>query len=564
MNDNILNLQIFFDIAVSIGNSLDMDSMLNESIRVYLRKLNLSAAFLCEITKTSEDTYKPVPIYSIPEDPTLLLNGLKDKGYYPERMTRQEVQQFKTKMPYDFRHQSAYVYIFDLPKFGFFVLVKNGTPFNHETLLSLLQLNDKLANACRACTRQDAIKKYAVQLANEISERRQIEQELLTAKKVAEAASKAKTVFLANMSHEIRTPLNGILGMLEIMQSSPGSEECHEYLDTAVKSGKGLLAIINDILLISQIEAGELKIKETSFDLSSPLTLVSHLFHAQSAAKDVMINLNIDPSVPQWIASDEGRLRQILFNLVGNAFKFTDKGSINIQAWATPVPNFPERRHIIFSIQDTGVGISADKLLAVFDEFQQADATYSKKQAGTGLGLGICERLVEMMGGAISIHSEVGRGTEVQFSINCKIANEVFLEPQEKTSKNLSDLQPMTFLVAEDERVNRIVITRQLEQTGHKVILATNGKEAITKSRNPAIDCIIMDIQMPEMDGLQASASIRKEQLESHRSIPIIALTAYAMEGDRERFMHAGMDGYVTKPFEQDALAAELSRIFNL
>jgi len=390
----------------------------------------------------------------------------------------------------------------------------------------------------------------------DITELKTMAEELRVAMSEAKAASLAKNEFLANMSHEIRTPLNGLLGMLQILQLSELDAEQRDCLDTAVDSGRSLLQILNDILDLSKVESGKLELEAQPFELGELLESVVSVFRYQVEGRGLAIAWKIDSDLPRHFIADKGRLRQILFNLVGNAAKFTEEGSIEVEAYPLPLPGPDNRSRIFFSVSDTGIGIPDDKLDSIFDPFTQVDGSSTRKYQGTGLGLGIVRRLVTLMGGNVSVASEMGRGTSVAFTITAGNAAVDGARPAGVQSDGRSG--GFSILVAEDERINRVVVEQLLVRLGHHVVCVENGEEALEALRAGRFDCVLMDIQMPGLDGLATTRAIREDL---KLSLPVIALTAHAMKGDRERFLDSGMTGYVSKPFDLAELESELQRV---
>ena len=392
----------------------------------------------------------------------------------------------------------------------------------------------------------------------DITARKRIEAELTAALQAAEAANRSKSEFLANMSHELRTPLNGAMGMMQLLALGPLSGEQRDCVSTAVGCCRNLTQLLADILDLSKVEAGKMELFSERFDPAEIIENVRSTFRLQAEAKGLTLDARVHPSVKCEVLGDPVRLRQVLFNLVGNALKFTEKGAVTASVCALPrSPSGPCR--LLFSVTDTGIGIPEDKVSAMFGAFTQADGAHTRKYQGTGLGLHIVKRLVRLMGGTISVESEVGWGT----TIHCCLPFEAVETPaQDKVTKPRAQggFGPQRILVVEDERVNQIALCRILEHKGHTVDRAGNGEEALVKVARNEYDLIFMDIQMPVMNGVEATRRIRTtEGLGDKRHIPIIALTAHAMSGDREAFLAAGMSGYLAKPVDLDELDAVLA-----
>ena len=397
-----------------------------------------------------------------------------------------------------------------------------------------------------------------VGVSRDVTQRVETQIELEKAKEEALAASRTKSEFLANMSHEIRTPMNGILGMLQLLQSTSLDEKQRRYVDTALKSGASLLRLISDILDFSKIEAGKIELFPRRFNFHSFLQTVMRSCASLVDASLIDLRLRIEDQVPECIIADESRLQQILFNLLGNAVKFTASGSIQLRVTAKPiVANIFELGCIV---EDSGIGIPSSVRDQLFEPFVQADGSFQRKYKGTGLGLSIVKKLVNLMEGEITLHSREGYGTVVKFFFKAHVDT----QPEAVCSRlpeQSATLQPSRILVVEDEEINAMVISAMLKNQGHHVTLASNGREAIDLLPKAPYDCILMDIQMPEMDGLETAKAIREQSPRPCVDIPIIAVTAHAMKGDRENFLAAGMDEYITKPVDATALTETLRRV---
>ncbi len=396
-----------------------------------------------------------------------------------------------------------------------------------------------------------------VGLRIDISEAKRIEQELEEARQRAEIASHAKSTFLANMSHEIRTPMNGVVGMAELLMDGPLGEEQRLYAETIRSSGEALLLIINDILDYSKIEAGRLVIAAEPFDLGRAIDEVARLLQPAAQEKGVALQVDYAPELPRDFIGDAGRIRQILTNLAGNAVKFTAEGHVRIHV--TAEVEGPSAR-LEIAVEDTGIGIAPEKLEHIFGEFNQVDDARNRAFEGTGLGLAISRRLVEMMRGEIWVCSELGEGAVFGLRLRLPLGGEGVA--RETTAKDAAPaLPPLDVLLAEDNRTNQLVFRKMAEALGRDLALrfACDGAEAVGAFEARRPDLVFMDISMPGMDGKEATQRIREIEGEGPR-VPIIAVTAHAMSGDREALLAAGLDDYLTKPLRK----AELARLIEL
>jgi signal transduction histidine kinase/AmiR/NasT family two-component response regulator len=400
------------------------------------------------------------------------------------------------------------------------------------------------------------------ELSQSVETEKTLRQEMNIARKAAEAANEAKSDFLANMSHEIRTPMNGIIGMTDLVLGTDLKSDQKLYLQMVKNSAARLLKVINDILDFSKMEAGKLRLDPIDFDLHETLENIIQMLTLRANKKNIRLSCEIDPTLPRNVHGDSNRLTQVIINLTNNAIKFTEQGSVCVRAVSVPRINDSDL-HIKFSIIDTGIGIPPEKQQTVFEAFCQADSSTTRKHGGTGLGLAISSQLVALMGSKIHVDSIPGKGSTFWFI--CRLRKGLD-HTQNHVSQaahlpqiNYEAFRNVKVLLVEDEAINQMLMTALLTQSGFEVTAVENGEKAVEAVRKNDFQLILMDLQMPHMDGFEATRRI-KAITDRPNLPPIIALTAHAMGKDREKCLQAGMDDYLSKPISQEELYRVLFR----
>lgn len=435
-----------------------------------------------------------------------------------------------------------------------------------ENIEYLLRRQDGSTILCslsgRAINRKD-LTEGVVWVVEDIRERKKVEKELEKAKEQAESASRSKSDFLANMSHEIRTPMNGIIGITELLLGRNTEPDMKSKLELIHSSAKRLMRIINDILEFSRSEIEQIEIELAPFSLHRLLHEVIRNFDIQSRNKDIRLELEIDPDIPAILMGDDIRIMQVLFNLIGNGVKFTEQGRVSLRVKMHPTL-IPDMIMVLFEVSDTGIGIDPDKQDLIFEAFTQADSSHSRRYGGTGLGLPISRKIVQQMGGDIHLSSTKGEGSRFWFILHFRVpphAEDKKYILSENPMEQVAQNQAGHILLVEDDFINTTLAVSLLEQAGFTVKAVGNGEEAIAAWEQGGYECILMDIQMPKMDGHEAARVIRQRETERGGHIPIIAMTACAMEDDKEKCRQAGMDAYISKPINRVELFMILRKL---
>ncbi|MEO0468366.1 MAG: ATP-binding protein [Bacteroidota bacterium] len=537
-----------YETAMSIGQSLDLQLMLKKCLPTFLHKLNCTAGVIFR-AKTDESTQVHLEqIFSIPRRLHNNQNfDIASKWLHENIRNHQDVCQ---KLPIIFPTPTGdFLHISMLADFGPILLIKNNKPIKQHLWQEMDAIFHKLGQSCIACDNSAILQDLVEEQSQQV---RLSRKELIKARDQAQAATKAKSQFLSTMTHELRTPMNGVIGMTALLAETKLNDEQEGMLEIIQSSGSMLLAIINDILDFSKMEAGKLELDPIRFKMERLVTESLAMVAEKSRGKGLKLGHHISKSVPDWLVIDPVRLRQVLGNLLSNAIKFTDQGSVHLAVEAKEDKG--GRFKVVFTVMDTGIGIPKERLNRLFQSFSQVDASTARKYGGTGLGLAISKNLAELMGGTMWVESEEGKGSSFSFSI-------MATRPDQEGEKNdlpkstsdfddsLSSRIPLRILLVDDHPFNRIVGKKMLRNFGYVISMATNGKEAIQLTAKETFDLIFMDINMPKMDGMEASQYIRQHHGPSQRAC-IVALTANTSSEDTQRYLNSGMDLHIRKPIE--------------
>ncbi|GAB4335160.1 MAG: hypothetical protein Kow0089_04750 [Desulfobulbaceae bacterium] len=558
----VLTFFVFFTGVVIVAGYFFIykDELLSEEIRLG-REESRKMARTQQATRMELETILAASLVGIVLVKDGVVTSVNDKlcailGYDEEEMVGSDVRQYFTSRESFRRFVNRYA--------------RQLAMRDLEHIEYLLRRKDGLAIPCslsgKAIDSAD-LSRGVVWVVEDIRDRKKTEKELERAKEEAESASLAKSAFMANMSHEIRTPMNGIIGIAEYLLSQNPDAATREKLELILSSARRLMRIINDILDYSRDEVERLDIRFDRFSLREVLDDVEASFRLQAESKGIGLHVELDERIPETLVGDDLRLTQVLYNLVGNGIKFTEQGSVTVRArLQEPISN--ERVPVLFEIVDTGIGIAADKRDLVFEAFTQADSSHSRRFGGTGLGLAISRRIVQQMGGDIHLESGKEKGTTFWFIVPFlpgePAETEFVPSAVESGTESREDIGlercSGNILLAEDDFINTTLAVSLLEQFGYTVKTVSSGEEAVDAWAQGDFDCILMDVQMPGMDGLTATTEIREREREREQGerIPIIAMTACAMEEDREECLAAGMDDYLAKPINRMELYALL------
>lgn len=533
-------LTMQYELALSIGQSLDLDKMLKTFLISLCQRLSCTSAHVHFSVQDME---------AIQDGPGFVSYPRSTDGWFESMLWKKPLE------PGCFEYEGRHCWTISMERGRTIVMVSGNNVIAPEFIKALQPILARLSRSIDGCIHYQMVNRMKEESASR-------ERELLDAKEAAEESNRAKSEFLANMSHELRTPMNGILGMAQIVEEAARDPLLRENINIIRRSADSLLSILNDILDFSKIEAGKFTFESIPFDLTKELDEFFSISKMNASRNDIEFLVEVDPLFPKRLLGDPLRMKQIVMNLVSNALKFTEYGGVYVSFRAVSMECDEKERpihNIVVEVRDTGVGISRDKLDVIFTPFSQADNSMTRKFGGTGLGLSIVNQLARLMGGRISVESREGVGSTFRLHIGMFEAT----ESKREVVRTIVDIDvvipPQRVLVAEDNIINQKIIEALLRKMGHRVDLADDGEKAVEKYRTNRYDLVLMDIQMPILNGYQATAILREIQRDRNEAIPIIALTAHAMKGDREKCLRNGLDDYLSKPIVINELRSVLA-----
>lgn len=532
---NLALISLQYELALVVGQDLRLPVMLRRFFTPALKLLGCRSAHVWRGEKSMALTH----VYAYPVREAA---GWSGRLGWPDALASVGPE---SRYAVQTAPDGLFLHVFALPGFGQALITRERVALENEVMLALEPIMQRLAMACLACD----------QYENAESLRHK-----------AEVANVAKGHFLANMSHEIRTPIHGVIGLTELALEDSREPPVREHLTVALESARHLLHIVNDILDFSKIEAGRVELSPEPLSMKELVDGMASAMRPSAELKGLSMEAVLPDQAPV-VMGDRLRLRQVLYNLTGNAIKFTSTGRVIVKL------TFPYKEdggkpskaiRARFEVQDTGIGIPPDKLSRIFDAFSQADESTSRQFGGTGLGLTISRQLISLMGGELTVHSELGQGSVFAFELDLPaVADEVLAQEQKwQAPIHAAANRPLRLLVVDDVPTNRLLVSKMLERAGHEVMQASDGREALAVVQASPVDGILMDMQMPVMDGLEATRAIREWERQTGRSpLTIVALTANAMSVDEQRCLEAGMDTYLSKPIQRAAFNAVLQRL---
>lgn len=539
-------VSIQYALALLIGQDLNLQPMLRKFLPPALRLLNCRSGYIWLKHSKQEDNL--TPCYSYPKLNQPVEQQLSEISGKLQTLRNENWQ---LKQRYEIiQADKTFYHLLPIGQTGL-LLLERDPEFPEAHLMALLPLLSRLETACLACLQHADLE--------------DAKREALQAMEHAKQANKAKSQFLAIISHEIRTPMNGIIGLTDLLLYDELPDAHRKHLEMIKASSNSLLDIINELLDLSRMESGSLSLNIDDFDLRALLQETVLPLSMRAKEHNLNFHSEIADDIPKRLEGDAGRLRQIIINLIGNAIKFTESGEISLTV-SLQSDSKPNETSLLFAVKDTGIGIAEDKLETIFQAFKQADDSINRRFGGTGLGLSIASQLIKKMGGMLKVESELGKGSIFYFNIHLPIVHADQNKEVNRQRQALKAENRLQVLLAEDNAVNRMLAVHVLKKVGHDVFVAENGHEAVESWQENKPDVILMDMQMPSMDGLEATRIIRERELANTESAsikptPIIALTANAMPEDKERCLQAGMDDFLSKPFDAQNLLNVMDRV---
>lgn len=550
IENTLIQLQVFYEIAMAVGNGLDLNAMLKSSLKPYLKKLSCSGGIIYRTVQTGSGDWQSVSQCAIPRNAAKKEITSNGAPIIPLEMTDQALTAYSSSLPKSGKSDDGRVFhVMPLAGFGLIVIFKSGDPFDSSILQSLENINKKIGDSALVCLQNEKIETINRRLSREIA--------------IRKTAEKAKNQFLANMSHELLTPMNGILGINKMLCDSGLTSKQAELSNTLNDAARALSKILKNLFEFSKIEMGQSEPEETNFNIRQFITTLINSIKFKADKKGLVLKSMIDPQIPEMLHGDAGRISQMLTHLIDNSIKFTPAGEICVGAVLneTVKKQDSEPLEIAFSVQDSGIGIPDPDKKTLFKKFIQADNSDSRKYGGIGLGLAICKKISEMLNATIDVTDNPAGGTVITVTLPLAQFRQTPVKPKQQISETVP--ARIHVLVVDDNPVNRKIIEGICKKLGWYAQSVNDGSQAVDILASKEFDLVLMDCQMPVMDGYDASKIIRDPDSDVlDHDVPVVAVTANITDENREKCIKAGMNDFIAKPVSPEKIKSVLNRRF--